>query len=58
MNDFRGVKGIKVKLFEITFSKEINDFLEEHDGNIIDIQFNSATSGGYAKINVMIIYQS
>ncbi len=58
MNDFRGIKGIKVRIFEITYSDEINDFLKEHDGNIIDIKFQSTTTGGYANSNVMIIYQS
>lgn len=58
MNDFRGIKGIRVKIFEVTFNKEINDFIKEHDGNIIDIQFQSTTSGTYTKSDVMIIYQS
>ena len=58
MNDFRGIKGIKVRIFEFTYNDEINDFLKEHDGNIIDIQFQSTTTGGYANSNVMVIYQS
>ncbi len=35
MKNLLGIKNIKVK--SITGTKETNDFIEKHDGNILDI---------------------
>ena len=40
MNNMYGITGIKVKIIEVNSreTKELDDFLAEYDGNIIDIQ--------------------
>lgn len=40
MNNIYGITGIKVKIIEVNGkeTKELDDFLAEYDGNIIDIQ--------------------
>lgn len=43
MNNLYGITGIKVKAFGLKYSdKTLNNFLEEHDGDIIDIQIVSS----------------
>lgn len=40
MTNFRGITGIRTKIIEVegVNTDELNDFLEEYDGYIIDIQ--------------------
>lgn len=40
MPNFYGITHLKVKILEVTHDKteELNVFLEEHNGNIVDIQ--------------------
>ena len=40
MNDYRGIIGIQIKTIQVIGNndREINEFLEEYDGYIIDIQ--------------------
>ena len=40
MNNVFGITGIQVKAIEVNKNDvtEVNDFLEEYDGNIIDVQ--------------------
>ena len=40
MKNIYGITGIKVKIIEVTanLTRELDDFIEKHDGNIIDIQ--------------------
>ena len=39
MNNLYGITGIKVKGFGLLYGDEaLNNFLKEHDGDIIDIQ--------------------
>ena len=40
MVNIYGIKGIKVKIIEVTHNQtdELDDFLMKNDGNIIDIQ--------------------
>ena len=51
-----GIKGIKVKLFDFIKSNnlnELNDFLNEHDGNIIDIQYQCNNC-----YRIMVVYKT
>jgi hypothetical protein len=48
-----GITNIQVKIFSFSNSdhiSELNCFLEEHNGNIIDIQFQD-------RLRVMVVYQ-
>ena len=55
MKSMFGITGIKVRAIEAGEDmSEVNDFLKEHDGNIIDIQ-NSPMLYGVTKF--IIIYK-
>lgn len=54
MNRMFGITGIMVKFFvcrTIKDADELNIFLAEHNGNIIDIQYQQGT-------NVMVVYKN
>lgn len=55
MNKIYGITGIRVKFFvcEDKSTNELNNFLEEHDGNIIDIQYQQ---NDFAVKQVMVVY--
>ena len=56
MNKMYGITGIKVKFFickEEDVDK-LNNFLEEYDGNIIDIQYQQ---NNFAVKQVMVVYK-
>ena len=57
MNKMYGITGIKVKFFvcQNTNADELNDFLEEYDGNIIDIQYQQ---NNFAVKQVMVVYKA
>lgn len=53
MNKMFGITNIRVKIFSLTNSDQtdsLNHFLEQHNGNVIDIQFQG-------RLRVMIVYQ-
>lgn len=53
MNKMFGITNIQVKIFSFSNSDHIsalNHFLEQHNGNIIDIQFQD-------RLRVMVVYQ-
>lgn len=56
MNKMFGITNIKIEHMSchIDDINLINDFLEEHDGNIIDIQYQQ---NNFTHIQVLIIYQ-
>lgn len=52
-----GISDIQVKIFNDdwhTAEREINDFLDKYNGNIIDVKFENGVSGG---VKVMVIYR-
>lgn len=58
MTNLYGITGLKVRLFWTgrteSYSTYLNDFLKEHDGNIIDIKSNIVEDGG---MRIMVIYK-
>lgn len=56
MNKMFGITNIKVEHMSCHSDdiNLVNDFLEEHDGNIIDIQYQQ---NNFTHIQVLIIYQ-
>lgn len=56
MNKMYGITGIKVKFFvcQNGDANELNNFLEEYDGNIIDIQYQQ---NNFAVKQVMVVYK-
>ena len=58
MNNIYGIKGIAIKTFELgkydSGMENVDVFLKEHDGNIIDIQ---TTPMAYAVVKIIIIYK-
>lgn len=56
MNKMYGITGIRVKFFvcEKGNADEINNFLEEYDGDIIDIQYQQ---NNFAVKQVMVVYK-
>lgn len=55
MNTMFGMTGIKVKIFNFLNAdhlNELNDFLNEHDGNIIDMQYQHSNC-----FRVMVVYK-
>ena len=59
MNDYRGVIGIQIKAINVIGDNEskVNEFLEEYDGYIIDIQIIPSTKLCDV-IKYIIIYQA
>lgn len=57
MNHLFGLKGIQAKAFEITHMDmtEVNEFLREYDGNIIDVQVVPMAMG---LSKVVVIYKA
>ena len=56
MNNVFGITGIRVKFFVVDKNAdELNDFLEEYDGNIIDIQYQQ---NDFAVKQVMVVYRA
>lgn len=57
MNKMYGITGIKVKFFvcQNANADKLNDFLEEYDGNIIDIQYQQ---NNFAIKQVMVVYKA
>ena len=55
MNNVFGITGIRVKFFSFNNNAdELNDFLDEYDGNIIDLQYQQ-----YSSIRqVMVVYKA
>lgn len=56
MNKMYGITGIRVKFFvcQNENADELNNFLEEYDGNIIDIQYQQ---NNFAVKQVMVVYK-
>ena len=58
MNKMFGITGIQVKRFDSScyykFEDEINNFLAEYDGNIIDIQYVTSNKGE----KVFVVYKA
>ena len=57
MNNFDGIHDIRIKIFNDdwnTISAKVNDFCAEHDGNVLDAQFQNGASGG---VKVMVVYR-
>lgn len=53
MNKMFGITNIRVKIFSFSNSDQtdkLNNFLEQYNGNIIDIQFQD-------RLRVMVVYQ-
>jgi hypothetical protein len=53
MNKMFGITNIRVKIFSLTNSDQtdhLNHFLEQYNGNVIDIQFQD-------RLRVMVVYQ-
>ena len=51
-----GAKGIRIKLFSgshTSTERIVNEFLEEHEGNIVDIQLGSNEK----TFDVMVVYR-
>ena len=49
MNTFLGINGIQIE--EIEYADDVNQFLKEHDGNIINIfAVNYGNLDGYAVV--------
>lgn len=51
-----GAKGIRIKLFSgsnVALEQNVNEFLKEHEGNIVDIQLGSNETS----FDVMVIYR-
>ena len=59
MNDYRGVLGIQIKTIDVVGDNEskVNEFLEEYDGYIIDIQI-VPSHRLHNVIKYIIIYQA
>ena len=59
MNDYRGIIGIQIKTIQVIGNndREVNEFLEEYDGYIIDIQIIPSTKLCDV-IKYIIIYQA
>ena len=60
MNNLIGVSGIQVATFSHTpftdfFMDKLNDFLTEHDKNIIDIQLSATESRN--DVIIMVVYK-
>ena len=56
MNKMYGITGIQVKFFVIdNNSEELNEFLQEYDGNIIDIQYQQ---NDFAVRQIMVVYKA
>lgn len=57
MNHFFGLKGIQTRAFEITHEdmNEVNKFLAEYDGNIIDVQVVPMAMG---MSKVVVVYKA
>lgn len=59
MNNMFGIENIKIRTFETGPYSEadntVNKFLEEHNGNIIDIKYQKSSSVT-SKAAVMVIY--
>ena len=55
-NNFFGITNIKVKHFSIHENEIdiINEFLKQHDGNIIDIQYQQ---NNFTCKQILVIYQ-
>jgi hypothetical protein len=56
MNNLFGITGIKVEFCAITYgdTSYLNDFLNRHDGDIIDIQFQQ---NEFSAQQVMVVYK-
>lgn len=53
MNKMFGITNIQVKIFSLTNSDQtdkLNHFLEQHNGDVIDIQLQD-------RLRVMVVYQ-
>lgn len=59
MNDYRGIIGIQVKTINVigNNNEEVNEFLEEYDGYIIDIKIIPSPNMCDV-IKYIIIYQA
>ena len=58
MNKFLGIPRLAVKEFDIDCTRtELNRFLENHDGDIVDIQYSTAKSNGSTLKSVLVVYQ-
>lgn len=57
MKSVYGITGIRVKAIEASHEglEEVNKFLEEHDGNIIDIQISPMM---YGVTKYIIVYRA
>lgn len=56
MNKMYGITGIQVKFFVLdNNAKELNEFLQEYDGNIIDIQYQQ---NDFAVRQIMVVYKA
>ena len=54
MNNLLGATEIKIELFKTPMDFEVNNFLKEHNGNIIDIQISAAEHG---QTCIMVVYK-
>lgn len=56
MNKMFGITGIQVRFFISEHNaKELNDFLKEYNGNIIDIQYQQ---NDFAVRQIMVVYKA
>ncbi len=55
MNTMFGIENIKIKKFDNTY--DANDFIQKHNGNIIDIQCKTTIDHGCRFNRIFVVYQ-